>query len=194
MTIAQQHIKEPTYRIREVRHLRQEVVLVGFDHITGLYGRCKELGGRFTLTHRGRWWPLSDRVLVELRKYFKIYRPGDYLFEGQSGGKCSNRSAAQVLKRAVKSAGITIRLTLHSLRHSFSTHFTNQGVNIRLLQEILGHKSSRTAMLYALMSGKDIRNINSSFVGHYVAFLDVDECRMWVYKGVVHHSKTTQTN
>ena len=169
LTIAQQHIKEPTYRIREVRHLRQEVVLVGFDHITGLYGRCKELGGRFTLTHRGRWWPLSDRVLVELRKYFKIYRPGDYLFEGQSGGKCSNRSAAQVLKRAVKRAGISIRQTLHTLRHSHATHLTSQGVNIRFLQEIPGHNSPRTTMLYTHLSGKDIRNINSSFVGHYVA-------------------------
>ena len=105
--------------------------------------------------------PLSERVLIELRRYFKMYHPGDYLFEGQSGGKYSNRSAAQVLKRAVKRAGITIRLTLHTLRHSYATHLTNQGVNIQYLQEILGHKSPKTTMLYTHLSGKDIRNIKS---------------------------------
>jgi len=170
LTIAQQHIKEPTYSIREDRHRGQEVGLVGFDHFSKLYRRCKELGSRYTRTQRGWWWPLSDRVLVELRKYFKMYQPGDNLFQGPSGGKYSNRSTAQLLNRAVKRAGITIRLTFHTLRHSFSTHFTNQGVNIRLLQEILGHKSSRTAMLYALMSGKDIRKKNSSFMAHYMPF------------------------
>ena len=169
LSIAQHHRNEPTYRIREIRHRGQEAVLVGYDYITELYRRYKELGGRYSRTHRGRWWPLSDRVLVELTKYFKMYQPGNYLFEGQSGGKCSNRSAAQVLKRAVKWAGITIRLTLYTLRHSYRTLLSNQGVNIRFLKEIPGHKSSRTAMLYALMNGKGIRIINSRFMGHYVA-------------------------
>lgn len=367
MSIAQQHLKEPTYKIRKIRHRGQEVVLVQFTYNTELYRRCKEMGGRYTRTHRGWWWlasersvadvkraisggesndkelivaqskpqkssqissivsgkihemerwmrqmrysestvatytslvrkffqenislkwagitkdiitrynheefiakkksfntqnqwinaiklylkvhglnagdlqdiqrprkvkslpdiltvaevkkifhctpnqkhrtllmliyscglrigetlaikpadiqsgegliyirgakgqkdrrvPLSDRVLIELRRYFKMYQPKDYLFEGQSGGKYSNRSAAQVLKRAGMRAGIKKQLTLHTLRHSYATHLTNQGVNIQFLQEILGHKSPKTTMLYTHLSGKDIRNIKS---------------------------------
>lgn len=105
--------------------------------------------------------PLSTRVLKELRQYYRSYKPTEYLFEGQKGGRYSNRSAAQVLKRAVKNAGINKNVTLHTLRHSYATHLTNQGVNIQYLQEILGHNSPKTTMIYTHLSGKDIRNIRS---------------------------------
>lgn len=105
--------------------------------------------------------PLSTRVLTELRQYYQSYKPTEYLFEGQKGGQYSNRSAAQVLKRAVMKSGIKKRVTLHTLRHSYATHLTNKGVNIQYLQEILGHKSPKTTMLYTHLSGKDIRGIRS---------------------------------
>ena len=105
--------------------------------------------------------PLSDKLLGMLRTYYKSYRPGHYLFEGVGGGPYSNKSAAQVLGRSVKRAGIQSRVTLHTLRHSYATHLTNSGVNIQYLQEILGHNSPKTTMLYTHLSGKDISQIKS---------------------------------
>ena len=109
---------------------------------------------------KDRCVPLSARLLEELRRYYRSYKPADYLFEGQKGGRYSNKSAAQVLKRAVAQAGID-KMTLHTRRHSYATHLTNRGVNIQYLQEILGHDSPKTTMLYTHLSGKDIRKVRS---------------------------------
>jgi site-specific recombinase XerD len=105
--------------------------------------------------------PLSDKLLGMLRRYYKSYRPKRYLFEGPEGSKYSRSSAGKVLKRSAANAGITSRVTLHTLRHSYATHLTNSGINIQYLQEILGHNSPKTTMLYTHLSGKDIRNIKS---------------------------------
>ncbi len=105
--------------------------------------------------------PLSVKLLEILRAYYKSYRPSVYIFEGPDGGRYSNSSASQVLYRSAKRAGITSKVTLHTLRHSYATHLTNKGVNIQYLQEILGHNSPKTTMLYTHLSGKDISNIRS---------------------------------
>jgi len=105
--------------------------------------------------------PLPEKLLNRLRIYYRAYRPKKYLFEGAKGGRYSSESAGRVLKRSAGKAGITKRLTLHTLRHSYATHLTNNGVNIQYLQEILGHNSPKTTMLYTHLSGKDIKNIRS---------------------------------
>lgn len=105
--------------------------------------------------------PLSDRLLEALRSYYKTYRPKHHLFEGADEGPYTSSSAAKVLQRAAKKAGITRSITLHTLRHSYATHLTNKGINIQYLQEILGHNSPKTTMLYTHLSGKDISNIIS---------------------------------
>ncbi|MFV1917783.1 MAG: tyrosine-type recombinase/integrase, partial [Patescibacteria group bacterium] len=105
--------------------------------------------------------PLSAKLLKILRAYYKCYRPRLTVFEGPDGGRYSNSSAAQVLHRSAKRAGITSKVTLHTLRHSYATHLTNKGVNIQYLQEILGHNSPKTTMLYTHLSGKDISKIRS---------------------------------
>ena len=105
--------------------------------------------------------PLSMKLLDILRAYYKTYRPSIHVFEGPDGGRYSNSSASQVLYRSAKRAGITSKVTLHTLRHSYATHLTNKGVNIQYLQEILGHNSPKTTMLYTHLSGKDISNIRS---------------------------------
>ena len=111
--------------------------------------------------NKDRRVPLSDKLLVVLRQYVRIYRPQVYLYEGDTGGQYSASSARQVLKRAVRKVGIKKRVTLHTLRHSYATHLTQKGVNIQYIQEILGHRSPKTTMLYTHLSGKDIRNIKS---------------------------------
>ena len=105
--------------------------------------------------------PLSAKMLEILRSYHQAYQPKNYLFEGWGGRPYSHSSANKVLKEALRKAGIERRITLHTLRHSYATHVTNRGVNIQYLQEILGHQSPKTTMLYTHLSGKDIRNIKS---------------------------------
>jgi integrase/recombinase XerD len=72
-------------------------------------------------------------------------------------------SAAQVLKHAVKKIGIKKEVTLHTLRHSFATHLLEAGTDLRYIQELLGHKSSRTTEIYTHVSTKSIQNIKSPF-------------------------------
>lgn len=105
--------------------------------------------------------PLSTRVLKKLRQYYKSYKPSGYLFKVQSGGQYSNRSAAKVLKRTVKKAGISKKVTLHTLRYSYAIYVTNQDLKMQYIHEVLGHKSPKTKMNYTHLSGKDIRKIRS---------------------------------
>ena len=111
--------------------------------------------------NKDRLVPLSKVMLEQLRLYYHAYKPETYLFEGKVGKLYARSSAQKVFKKAVARAGIKRRVTLHTLRHSYATHLTNRGVNVQYLQEILGHKSPKTTMLYTHLSGKDIRNIQS---------------------------------
>ena len=105
--------------------------------------------------------PLSATMLRLLRTYYMGYRPQEYVFEGQTGGRYSARSAQQVLKRACRRAGIKTAVTLHTLRHSYATHLLEQGVGLRYIQEILGHNSPKTTMIYTHISGKRLSEIRS---------------------------------
>lgn len=108
--------------------------------------------------------PLSEKTIELLREYYKAYKPKVYLFEGMyEGMQYDARSLQQVLKSAVKKAGIKKRVTLHWLRHSYATHLLEAGTDLRYIQEILGHKSSKTTEIYTHVSTKQIRNIVSPF-------------------------------
>ncbi len=108
--------------------------------------------------------PLSDKTIEMLRNYYKSYRPLEYLFEGQAPGtQYDQRSLQQVLKKAVFKAGITKPVTLHWLRHSYATHLLEAGTDLRYIQEILGHSSSRTTEIYTHVSTKSIQQIKSPF-------------------------------
>ncbi|MBC7745489.1 MAG: tyrosine-type recombinase/integrase [Flavobacterium sp.] len=104
---------------------------------------------------------LSERLLTELRIYFKTYRPKDYLFEGTNGGPYTARSAQQVLKKAKYLAKIKKPGGMHSLRHSYATHLLESGTDIRYIQELLGHNSLKTTMRYTHVSKKAICKIKS---------------------------------
>ena len=104
---------------------------------------------------------LSASLLPLLREYYQQYQPKKYLFEGMGGGKYSARSAQAVLKRAVKRAKIKKNVTLHTLRHSFATHLLENGTDLRYIQTLLGHNSSRTTEIYTHVSTKALRDIRS---------------------------------
>jgi integrase/recombinase XerD len=108
--------------------------------------------------------PLSDKTIKMLRDYYILYKPKTYLFEGQEAGMpyCA-RSLQQVLKHALHECKISKPVTLHWLRHSFATHLLESGTDLRYIQEILGHSSSRTTEIYTHVSQKSIQKIVSPF-------------------------------
>lgn len=97
---------------------------------------------------------LSINLLELLRGYYKEYKPKKYLFEGQNGGKYSPTSVANILKKASLKAGIRKTVTPHMLRHSFATHLLEQGTDLKYIQELLGHNSSKTTEIYTHVSKK----------------------------------------
>jgi integrase/recombinase XerD len=99
-----------------------------------------------------------------LRTYYKEYKPKTWLFEGSDiGEKYSEESLAFVLKKALSLTKIKKPVSLHWLRHSCATHMLENGVDLRYIQEILGHKSSRTTEIYTHVSTKSLQKIKSPF-------------------------------
>lgn len=108
--------------------------------------------------------PLSDKTIKLLRDYYKAFQPKLYLFEGEKEGEpYTQRSLQLVLKQSTLKAGITKPVTLHWLRHSYATHLLESGTDLRYIQEILGHSSSKTTEIYTHVSTKSIQKIVSPF-------------------------------
>lgn len=110
---------------------------------------------------KDRMIPLSPVVLEMLRDYYKAYKPKEYLFEGQYGGRYAERSLELALKKAVMDAGIQKNINLHMLRHSYATHLMEAGTNLRFIQELLGHKSPKTTQIYTHVSSKALSKVVS---------------------------------
>jgi len=104
---------------------------------------------------------LSHTIKYLLSEYIKQYNPQNYLFEGATGGRYSTSSFAKILKNAVEKANIKKKVTLHTLRHSFATHLFEQGTDIRIIQELLGHKDIKTTLRYVQVAKKELRKITS---------------------------------
>jgi integrase/recombinase XerD len=106
---------------------------------------------------------LSLTVLNELRQYFKEYRPEKYLFEGAVGHPYSSTSVLAIIKKSSKRAGLKKRITPHMLRHSFATHLLEDGADLRYIQSLLGHSSSKTTEIYTQVTLSHVKNIKSPF-------------------------------
>lgn len=85
----------------------------------------------------------------------------DYVFESERGGKLTTRSAQMVFARSLRKAGISKSATFHSLRHSFATHLLENGVDVRYVQELLGHQNIRTTQRYTKVTNPMLKNIKS---------------------------------
>ena len=119
-------------------------------HIKGAKGRKD----RYTL--------LSEAALETLRRYWKEHKPSTWLFPGPNKEKhITIRTVQRIFEKACKDSGIRKTLSVHSLRHSFATHLLESGIDLRYIQALLGHKSSKTTEVYTHVSSKDFMRIKS---------------------------------
>lgn len=139
-------------RLSEVVHLKPRDIDSSryMIHIRGGKGR------------KDRYTILSQVALEVLRDYIRSYRPRVWLFPGKNEERhISPRSVQNMITRASHRAGIKKKVSTHTLRHCFATHLLENGTDLRYIQELLGHKSSKTTEIYTHVSRKDIARIVS---------------------------------
>ena len=139
-------------RIGEVTRLKVSDIESGRMMIRVNEG--KGLKDRYTL--------LGERNLEMLRRYWKAYRPLEWLFPGRNASDPVSISAIQrVFKTSLEKAGIKKKASVHTLRHCFATHLLESGTDLYYIQRLLGHKSAGTTSVYLHITGKDIGKIKS---------------------------------
>lgn len=104
---------------------------------------------------------LSKVALETIRQYLQAYKPGVWLFEGEEGGQYSQSSINKMIHRCADKAGITKNVSAHTLRHSFATHMLEQGTDLRYIQSLLGHESSKTTERYTQVTWKGFERLKS---------------------------------
>jgi site-specific recombinase XerD len=123
--------------------------------------------GRMLLHVRGgkgnkdRYVPLPQRMLEHLRVWWQQKRPAQWLFPGHPGQPISTNLLQATMKAALFDSGIVKKASVHSLRHSYATHLLEAGVNLRVIQMILGHSNPQTTAIYthltpAVMTGAKV--------------------------------------
>jgi len=105
--------------------------------------------------------PVPVKVWEKIDEYIESYHPVIYLFEGQSGGRYSVESVYRVFKSSLRRAGIDKEVGVHSLRHSYATHLHESGVDIKYIQELLGHRSMKTTEIYTHVSRRNLMDIRN---------------------------------
>jgi site-specific recombinase XerD len=138
-----------------------ELVRIKIEDIDGSRGlihirNAKGKKDRFTV--------FPESLRGQLIAYWKKYKLGTsgWLFQGDTNDKhLAARSIQAVLARAIQASGITKRVSMHTLRHSFATHLLDHGTDLRYIQELLGHQSVKTTEIYTHVSPKGLGRIRS---------------------------------
>jgi site-specific recombinase XerD len=139
-------------RVSEAVHLRSD----------DLDPACMLIRVRGGKGRKDRYTLLSERAFAAVRAYVAEYEPATWLFPGERPSRpLTVRSAQRIVDSARKHAGITIHATPHTLRHSFATHLLEAGTDLRYIQELLGHASSKTTEIYTHVSNRDLSRIRS---------------------------------
>lgn len=168
--------KEETFKLIEVTTNLKHKTLLALIYSAGLRiseainMKVTDIDSQRMLIHvknakckKDRYTLLSTKTFALLQEYYNIYKPKKFVFEGQSNEQYSSRSAQAVLQQAAKNAGITKQISLHTLRHSFATHLLENGTDLRYIQDLLGHSSPKTTMIYTHVSSTSLKNITNPF-------------------------------
>lgn len=113
--------------------------------------------------------PLGEEGRYSLRRYLDKGRPflkkvpGDIVFVNNSGTPISRVGFYKTLKKLTIKAGITKDVSPHTLRHSFASHLLENGVNLRMVQELLGHEDISTTQIYTHISKKQLKKVYEEF-------------------------------
>ena len=110
---------------------------------------------------KDRYTLLSSSALEDLRTYYKLHKPQEYLFEGLKGGQYGSTSVRKILKKACHIANIKRKVTPHTLRHSFATHLLEQGTDLRSIQTLLGHNNINTTEIYTHVANNVMNTVKN---------------------------------
>jgi len=110
-------------------------------------------------TGRDRYVPLRPSLLEQLRGYWRVHRPREWLFPGRDQGKAlTSRSIGRVCRESSVRAGLSKTVTPHTFRHTFATHHLEAGTDLKTIQVWLGHSSLTTTSIYLHVAGKPFTN------------------------------------
>ena len=132
-----------------------ETLNLKIEDISKTENQIKIISGKGNKT---AYVPIPKATKLLLREYYRKHKPQVYLFEGQKGGKYSASSVRKVLNKALASVNINKHIRVHDLRHSRATHLLENGMDIKLLKDILRHKKIETTERYIHLTTKSLSN------------------------------------
>lgn len=138
-------------RVSEVINLK-----VGDINVDELTIHLKEAKGK-----KDRLTVFSEKLKAEMAQVMEGKKINEYLFASERGGKLTERTAQKIFYTALNKANIKKPASFHSLRHSFATHLLENGVDVRYVQELLGHANIRTTQIYTKVTNPSLKNIKS---------------------------------
>lgn len=104
---------------------------------------------------------IPNSLVLDIKKLIAEKNTNDFVFESERQGKLTTRTAQVIFSKALKKGKIKKRATFHSLRHSFATHLLENGVDVRYVQELLGHTNIQTTQVYTKVTNPKLKNIKS---------------------------------
>ncbi|HPQ55783.1 MAG TPA: tyrosine-type recombinase/integrase [Bacteroidales bacterium] len=138
---------------------RSELINLKLCHLDSKRRTLSVINGK---GQKDRVLPVSEKMMQIIIKYYKMYKPTVYLIEGQvKGQKYSETSLENIFHKYLGMIYKDHKFTLHCLRHSYATHLLESGVNLRYIQELLGHKSSKTTEIYTHVSTHSLSTIRN---------------------------------
>lgn len=138
-------------RVSEAVNLR--VKDIDFDELTVHIKQAKGRKDRITV--------FPEKLKTDIKNLTAIRSKNDLVFASERGGKLTTRTAQKTFENSLKKANIKKEATFHSLRHSFATHLLENGVDVRYVQELLGHQNIRTTQIYTQVTNPKLKNIKS---------------------------------